>query len=154
MVMLWSHDSLFLFACKINVALKPYSTQTQQIYNSEGLGLPVECTSSHKYFKLGKFSAAPNKQCSITIHQIRYSVCNNGCFYTPTYFRLVENTIQARGTRWFIWLRHCATSRKVADSIPDVFIGIFHWHIPYGRTLGLGLTQTLAEMSTRNISWG
>jgi hypothetical protein len=27
------------------------------------------------------------------------------------------------------WRRHCATSRKVADSIPDGVIGIFHWHI-------------------------
>jgi hypothetical protein len=30
------------------------------------------------------------------------------------------------GARWCIWLRHCATSRKVADSIPDGVIGIFH----------------------------
>ena len=31
-----------------------------------------------------------------------------------------------RGTRWRSWLRHCATSRKVAGSIPDGVIGIFH----------------------------
>ena len=30
------------------------------------------------------------------------------------------------GTRWRSWLRHCATSRKVAGSIPDGAIGIFH----------------------------
>ena len=30
-----------------------------------------------------------------------------------------------RGTRWRSWLRHCATSRKVAGSIPDGVIGIF-----------------------------
>jgi hypothetical protein len=51
-------------------------------------------------------------------------------------------------------LRHCATSRKVAGSIPCGVIGIFHWHIPSGRTLALGLTQPLTEMSTGNISWG
>ena len=28
--------------------------------------------------------------------------------------------------RWRSWLRHCATSRKVAGSIPDGIIGIFH----------------------------
>jgi len=28
------------------------------------------------------------------------------------------------GTRWRSWLRHCATSRKVAGSIPDVVIGV------------------------------
>ena len=30
------------------------------------------------------------------------------------------------GTRWRSWLRHCATSWKVAGSIPDGVIGIFH----------------------------
>jgi len=29
-------------------------------------------------------------------------------------------------TRWRSWLRHCATSRKVAGSIPDGAIEIFH----------------------------
>jgi len=29
-------------------------------------------------------------------------------------------------TRWRSWLRHCATNRKVAGSIPDGVIGIFH----------------------------
>jgi len=50
-------------------------------------------------------------------------------------------------------LMHCATSRKVAGSIPDGVIGIFHWHNPSGRTMTLGLNHPLTEMSTRNISW-
>jgi hypothetical protein len=29
------------------------------------------------------------------------------------------------GTRWCSWLRHCATSRKVAGSIPDDVSGVF-----------------------------
>jgi len=29
------------------------------------------------------------------------------------------------GTRWYSWLRHCATNRKVAGSIPDGVIGFF-----------------------------
>ena len=57
------------------------------------------------------------------------------------------------GTRWRSWLSHCATSRKVAGSIPDGVTGIFHWHDPSVRTVTLGLTQPLTEMSTRNISW-
>ena len=32
----------------------------------------------------------------------------------------------AVGTRWRTWLRHCATSRKVAGSVPYGVIGIFH----------------------------
>jgi hypothetical protein len=57
-------------------------------------------------------------------------------------------------TRWCSWLRHCATNRKVAGSIPDGIIGIFNWHNPSGRTMALGLTQPLTEMGTRYISWG
>ena len=59
-----------------------------------------------------------------------------------------------RGTRWRIWLSHCATSWKVTGSIPDGVNGIFHGHNPFDRTMALGLTQPLTEMSSRNISWG
>jgi hypothetical protein len=52
------------------------------------------------------------------------------------------------------WLRHCATNRKVAVSIPDGVIGIFHSHNPSDRTMALGSTRPLTEMSTRSISWG
>jgi hypothetical protein len=55
---------------------------------------------------------------------------------------------------WRSWLRHCATNRKGTGSIPDGVSGFFHWHNPFGRTMALGLTQPLTEMSTRNISWG
>jgi hypothetical protein len=52
------------------------------------------------------------------------------------------------------WLRHCTTSRKVAGSIPNGFIGIFHWHNPSSCTMAVELTQPLTQMSTRNISLG
>jgi len=58
------------------------------------------------------------------------------------------------GTRWRSWLRHCATSGKVAGSIPSGVIGIFHWHNPSCRTMALGSTLPPTEMSTRNIFWG
>jgi hypothetical protein len=51
-------------------------------------------------------------------------------------------------------LRCCATNRKVAGSNPDGVIGIFHWRNPSDRTMALGSTQPLTEMSTRRISWG
>jgi len=57
------------------------------------------------------------------------------------------------GTCWHSWLRHCATSRKVAGLIFDGVIGIFYWHNTSGRTMALGLTQPLTEMSIRNIPW-
>ena len=62
--------------------------------------------------------------------------------------------VTSGGTRWSSWLRHGATSRKVAGLIPDCVTGIFHWHNPSGHTMALALTQPLTEMSTRKISWG
>jgi len=59
-----------------------------------------------------------------------------------------------RGTWWGSWLRHCATSWKIAGSITEGVIGIFRWHNPSSRTMALGLTQPVTEMSTRSISWG
>jgi hypothetical protein len=49
---------------------------------------------------------------------------------------------------------YCATNRKVAGSIPDGVIGIFHLHNPSDRTMALGSTQPLTGMSTRSISLG
>jgi hypothetical protein len=41
------------------------------------------------------------------------------------------------------------TNRKVAGSIPDV-TGFFSWPNPSSRTMALGSSQPLTEMSTRN----
>jgi len=59
-----------------------------------------------------------------------------------------------RGTVVAQWLRCCATNQKVAGLIPDGIIGIFRGHNPSDRTMALGLTQPLTEMSTRSIPWG
>jgi len=44
------------------------------------------------------------------------------------------------------------TRLKVVSSIHYGIIGIFHCHNPSYRTMALGLTQPLTEMSARNIS--
>ena len=54
------------------------------------------------------------------------------------------------GPRWRSWLRHCATSQKVAGSIPDGVIGIFHWHNSSGRTMRRA--DNLATFMCR-LSW-
>jgi hypothetical protein len=46
-------------------------------------------------------------------------------------------------------MAHCATSRKVAGSIPD---GVIDLIIP--AVIWLGSIQPLTEMSTWGISWG
>ena len=43
--------------------------------------------------------------------------------FTPQEIYLVLNSVRPR---WRSWLRHCTTSQKVAGSIPDGVIGIFH----------------------------
>jgi hypothetical protein len=69
---------------------------------------------------------------------------------TPQGKQPVEYLLRLHLTQW---LRHCATNRNVTGSIPDGVIGFFHWHNPFGRTMALGSTQPLTEMSTKNISW-
>jgi hypothetical protein len=49
------------------------------------------------------------------------------------------------------WLRDYATSRKVAGSIPDEVIGFLNWPNSSSRTMALGWTQPLTEISTRNL---
>ena len=51
------------------------------------------------------------------------------------------------GTRWRSWLKHCATNRKVEDSIPDGVTGIFRRHYAPSSTTALVSTQNLIEMS-------
>ena len=79
---------------------------------------------------------------------------NTLCFYNIRNEFLFIIYITFGGTRSRSWLRHCASSQKVAVSIPDDGIKIFHLHNPSGRTMALGLTQPLTEMSTRYISLG
>ena len=69
-------------------------------------------------------------------------------------YPLYRTVYPVTGTRRCSWLRHCATNRKVAGSIPDGVAGIFHWHNPSGHNMALGLTQPLTEMSSRNIFLG
>ena len=58
------------------------------------------------------------------------------------------------GTWWCSWLRHCNSRQKVAGSIPDGVIWIFHWCNPSGFTKAMGSNKPLTAMGTRNISWG
>jgi len=52
-----------------------------------------------------------------------------------------------RAEAW--WLRHYAANRQVACSIPNGVIVIFQWHYPSCRTMALGSTHPLTEMSTQ-----
>jgi hypothetical protein len=45
------------------------------------------------------------------------------------------------------WLRYCATNQKVAGSIPDGVMEFFIDINPSDRTMALGSTEPLTEMS-------
>jgi hypothetical protein len=59
-----------------------------------------------------------------------------------------------RGMQQRSLLRYYATSQKLAGSIPDEVTGFFNWPNLSTRTMALGLTQPLTEMSTRNLPGG
>ena len=76
------------------------------------------------------------------------------CLYIIMVIHIICTYTTMKGTAVAQRLRCCATNRKVAGSIPDGVIGIFHRHNPPDRTMALGSTQPLIETSTRRISWG
>lgn len=67
----------------------------------------------------------------------------------PLILRLISPKFPATLCR--SWFRLCATSQKVVSSISGGVNGIFLSRIPSGRTISLGSTQLLAEMSIRNL---
>jgi hypothetical protein len=46
------------------------------------------------------------------------------------------------------------TCRKVAGSIIVKVTAFFNWPSPWSRTMALGSTQSLTEMSTKNLPGG
>ena len=54
-----------------------------------------------------------------------------------------STTVQIRFYLSYLELGHCPTSRKIAGSIPDGSIGIFHRLNPSSRPMTLGSTQPL-----------
>jgi hypothetical protein len=86
--------------------------------------------------------------CDIYIVYRRVILCVNTM--TEISFNSRFLVMWMRGTRCS-WLRHYATSRKVAGSIPGEVIGFFNWSNPSSHTMALGLTQPLTEVSTRNL---
>jgi hypothetical protein len=76
--------------------------------------------------------------------------------YTPVIFvpQEILLILISVGDRGSTVLRYCATNRKVVGSIQDGVIGFFIDINPSDRTVALGSTQLLIEMSTRSMSWG
>jgi hypothetical protein len=54
-------------------------------------------------------------------------------------------------TRYRTWFRHCATRRKVGDSISGRVFEIFHSFNHSGSNMSLGSTQPLTEINTMDL---
>jgi hypothetical protein len=61
--------------------------------------------------------------CSVPFVYIWFEVIESGVRKSMGLF--VIEPYHSGGTPWSIWLRHCATNRKVAVPIPDRVTGIF-----------------------------
>jgi hypothetical protein len=70
-------------------------------------------------------------------------------------FKVNYNMYKGLGdARQRTWLSQYATSRKVEGSIPDEVTGFLNWFDLSSRTMALGSTQPLTEMSNRNLPGG
>jgi len=123
-----------------------------------------DCTYSNNHLSNRYCCLLVSKQTAVSVWQMIVTVCTvlKSWWWTErqseTCWVSFQNKINLihwciLGTRWRRLLRHCTSSRKVAGSIPDGVIRIFHWHSTSSRTMTLGLTQPLTKMSTSNISW-
>jgi hypothetical protein len=59
----------------------------------------------------------------------------------------------AGGAQWRSWLRHYATSRKIAGSSPDE-VDFYNLPNPSSRNMTLGSTEPLTEISASNLPKG
>jgi hypothetical protein len=84
----------------------------------------------------------------VTYRHVSRNVSLN--FFKKTCFKYLTTG----GTAVAQWLRYYATNQKVSVSIPDGVMELFINLIPSDRTMALGSTQPLTEMSTGIISWG
>jgi hypothetical protein len=75
----------------------------------------------------GSYTGGPVRRCSQLLDLVYFKI-------TPSISGLKKSL---RGTWWRSWLRHYATSRKVAGSTPDE-VDFFNWPNPSSRTMALG----------------
>ena len=97
--------------------------------------IKYECSSWSCFSLFMKYSHSLERRCIIC------STCTrnrNEGTWKSLKIELMERKIYMQ---WRSWLRHCATNWKVADSISDGVMGIFHWHNTSGRTVALGSIQ-------------
>jgi hypothetical protein len=123
-------------------------TRTLKFLNSRTANL------FHLHFVLKRSQHVFNTQCKNAIFTTVQRQIPK-LFVCILIFSILKSTSVCNGgTRRHSWLRNSAASRKVAGSNPDEVTGFFTWPTPSSRTMALGSTQLLTEMSTRNLPGG
>jgi hypothetical protein len=89
------------------------------------MAIPFDTVRSH-FCYCSQFYTC-HRMVSLLLRSPIIFVCRRYCLYVYAGFDYL--TFISRNTRWRGWLRHCASSRKVAGSIPESVIGIL---IDYG----------------------
>ena len=106
--------------------------------------LPIQCVHSFSGIKAALAWSWPHIWLVLMfMNEWTYISASSVCLFGVDGDIFPFTTTSNWGTRWRSWLRHCATSQKVAGSIPDGVMGIFHWYNPSGRTMALESTQPL-----------
>jgi len=104
-------------------------------------------------FRASQFGLIIHPNCRSNIQVIRKETIDGPVFSdTDPYWE--GPGFNSRSQLWLSWLssrRHAVVGRGFDY---QSVIGVFHWHNPSGRTMAMGSTQLLAEMSTGNISCG
>jgi hypothetical protein len=101
-------------------------------------------------FKPGQTLRVPGGWGSQITRQSAHEALSTGHLYPPG---IIPRPHVCWGTRWRSGWGTVLQTGRLRDRFPIV-IGIFHWHNPSGRTMALGSTRPLTEISTKNISWG
>jgi hypothetical protein len=80
-------------------------------------------SSSRFYHEVGEALSSENLQQLTRLHDVRFQKTASFITAGSVYAYIIAFNTRNAVTQW---LRHCATNRKVAGSIPDGVIGIFH----------------------------
>ena len=124
----------WVWGCNISVSLKPGLT-TQNLLRSSTFESDKICLYRRAPLEI-LLPAFPKTKCQSLRSECRIQR------------RICTVTVKERGAVW----RSYATTWQVAGSIPDGVRIFSPWHNPAGRTMALGSTQPLTEMSTRCVS--
>ena len=83
----------------------------------------------------------------------RYRIIEHVAWYCVKKFSELLHRVSG-STQWRTWSKHCATTRKVAGSIPFVVCGIFRLHNPSEVLLRVNEERNiLHEIRKRKANW-